>query len=165
MDQEIRVSPGLQTALVVFECEGWLGHMDDQMGYGDAPDCGGADASAAQDWVVVKFPDRAKARAARTRVEELSEGPLAGLEATRLFDHLSILSNYCYGQGHLGLYEKFEQLALDLGRAMHEVAETFATVLDEPTPRSSAGGADEYRGRQRDLFEVRARANPVDHGE
>ncbi len=118
--------------------------MDDQMGYEDprGPEDTGA-GTTAQDWVVVKFPDRARGR----RGGAAGERSVPGREAERLFDDLSILSNYCYGQGHIGLYDKFEQLALDLARAMSEVAETLTIAGEGPAAtaprRGSVGGADE----------------------
>lgn len=118
--------------------------MDDQMGYDDprGPEEAGA-GTITQDWVVVKFPDRGRGRRGGTAAER----SVPGREAERLFDDLSILSNYCYGQGHIGLYDKFEQLALDLARAMSEVAETLNGDAEGPAApaprRGSAGGADE----------------------
>ncbi|MBD3785931.1 MAG: hypothetical protein IE922_03050 [Sphingomonadales bacterium] len=138
--------------------------MDDHIGSDDPPAGGALTQAAGQDWVVVQFPGRPRAR--QTAAPE-AEAPFAGLEASRFFDQLSILSNFCYGQGHLGLYEKFEQLALDLARAMNEVAETVtAAEMPGAAPRSrSAAGADQDRGGECDLLEVRAGTDPVDHRE
>lgn len=122
--------------------------------------------AAGQDWVVVQFPGRVRAAPAPVAEAPGAETPFAELEATRFFDQLSILSNFCYGQGHLGLYEKFEQLALDLARAMNEVAATFAEgEIPPPAPRArSAGRAHQDRRGEGDFLEVRAGTDAVDHG-
>ena len=81
------------------------------------------DLKEVQDWVVVPFPGCSVPQAAGGAGSVRGEARQSEIEIARLFNHLSILSNYCYGQGHRALYEKFEVLALELAQALLDDAQ------------------------------------------
>jgi len=79
-----------------------------------------------RDWVVVRFPDRSPPRGTGMPGSAPASVQQSEIEVARLFNHLSILSNYCYGHGHHALYEKLEVLALELAQALLEAAQPSA---------------------------------------